>query len=90
MAVEGEKTMVEARRLAENLNELERVVKAKVEDVGKLVEASKSTALNLSEASVFLTTRLLRPTARYWPLVYPLMMLFWKKIRKRKEKKNGG
>jgi len=89
-AGEGEKTLAEMRRLAENLNELDLVVKAKVEDLGRLVEASKSTAMNLSEASMFLTTRLLRPAANYWPLVYPLLTLFWRRIRKRKEKKDGG
>jgi len=89
-AGEGEKALAEMRRLAENLNELDQVVKAKVEDLGQLVEASKNTALNLSEASVFLTTRLLRPAANYWPLVYPLLTFFWKRIRKRKEKKDGG
>jgi uncharacterized protein YoxC len=89
-AGEGEKTLAEMRRLAENLNELDLVVKAKVEDLGRLVEASRNTAVNLSEASMFLTTRLLRPAANYWPLVYPLLTFFWRRIRKRKEKKDGG
>jgi uncharacterized membrane protein (DUF106 family) len=89
-AAEGEKTLAEMRKLAENLNDLEELVKAEVKDVGKLVEASKNTALNLSQASVFLTTRLLRPAATYWPLVYPVLTYLWKRIRKRKEKKNGG
>ena len=89
-AGEGEKTLAEMRRLAENLNELDLVVKAKVEDLGQLVEASKNTAVNLSEASMFVTTRLLRPAANYWPLVYPLLTFFWRRIRKKKEKKDGG
>ena len=89
-AGEGEKTLAEMRRLAENLNELDLVVKAKVEDVGRLVEASKKTAANLSQASMFVTTRLLKPAASYWPLVYPLLMVLWKTARKRrKEKKDG-
>ncbi len=89
-AGEGERTLAEMRRLAENLNELDLVVKAKVEDLGRLVEASRNTAVNLSEASMFLTTRLLRPAAKYWPLVYPLLTFFWRRIRKKKEKKDGG
>jgi len=88
-ADEGAKTLAELRRLAENLNELDQVVKAKVEDLGKLVEASKETAINLSEASVFITTKLLRPAANYWPLVYPLLTFFWKRLKRRKEKKDG-
>ena len=88
-AGEGEKTLVEMKRLAENLNELDLVVKAKVEDLGELVKASKDTAVNLSQASMFLTTRVLKPVANYWPLVYPVMMFFWKRMKKRKEKKDG-
>ena len=89
-AGEGEKTLAEMRRLAENLNELDLVVKAKVEDVGRLVEASKTTAANLSQASMFVTARLLKPAASYWPLVYPLLMVLGKTARKRrKEKKDG-
>jgi CheY-specific phosphatase CheX len=88
-ADEGARTLAELRRLAESLNELDQVVKAKVEDLGKLVEASKETAINLSEASVFITTKLLRPAANYWPLVYPLLTFFWKRLKRRKEKKDG-
>ncbi len=89
-AAEGEKTLAEMKELAANLNELDQLVKAKVEDLGKLVEASKTTAINLSEASVFLTTRLLKPAANYWPIVYPILMFLWKRFKKRKEKKDGG
>ena len=88
-AGEGEKTLVEMKRLAVNLNELDLVVKAKVEDLGELVNASKDTAVNLSQASMFLTARVLKPAANYWPLVFPVMMFFWKRMRKRKEKKDG-
>jgi len=88
-AIEGEKTLAETRKLIENLNELEKVVKEKIEDLGQIMEASKKTVLNLSEASVFLTTRILRPATRYWPLIYPLVTFLWKRFRKRKEKKNG-
>lgn len=89
-ANEGEKTLAEMRTLAVSLNELDQVVKAKVEDLGKLMQASKTTAVNLSEASTLVTARFLKPAASYWPLVYPLLALFWKRIKKRKEKKDGG
>lgn len=88
-AAEGEKTLAGARKLIENLNELEKVVKERIEDVGQIMEASKKTVHNLSEASLFLAARILRPTTRYWPVIYPLFMFFWKRFRKRKEKKNG-
>ncbi|MEW5900362.1 MAG: DUF948 domain-containing protein [Acidobacteriota bacterium] len=89
-AVEGEKTMLEVRRLAQNLNELDAIIKKKLNDLGEVMEASKKTAVHLSEASLLLTTRFLKPASRYWPLLYPLIMFFWKKFGKRREKKNGG
>ncbi len=88
-AGQGEKALVEMTRLAENLNELDLVVKAKVEDVGKLVDATKDAAVNVSHASLFLTKRFLKPASNYWPLIYPVVMFLWKRTKKRKEKKDG-
>jgi len=85
-AAEGEKTMVEVRKLVQNLNELDKIVKTRLADLGAIMEASKKTAAQVSEAAFFLTTKIIRPTSRYWPVVYPLVRFLWKKIRKRKEK----
>jgi hypothetical protein len=87
---EGEKTIVEVRKLIENLNGLEVMVKDRLVNFGEFMEASKKTAVNLSEASFFLTTRVLRPSSKFWPVMLPLASFFWKQFRKRKEKKNGG
>jgi heme/copper-type cytochrome/quinol oxidase subunit 2 len=89
-AEEGEKTMAEVRKLVTNLNELDGMIKARLTSLGEFVEASKRTAVNLSEASFFLTTKILRPSSRFWPVVFPLASFFWKHLRKRKEKKHGG
>lgn len=88
-AAEGAKTLAEMRILIENLNGLDKIIKDKLDDVGQIMEASKKTVHNLSEASVFLTTRILSPTARYWPVIFPLFSFLWKRFRKKKEKKNG-
>jgi hypothetical protein len=89
MAVEAEKTMVEARRLIVNLNELQKTIKDRTEDLGDIMEASKETVVHLSEATFILTTRILKPTSRYWPLIYPLLRFLWRRRKKGKEKKNG-
>ncbi len=88
-AGEGEKALHELRKLAKNLNELNGVIKDKLEDMGKIMEASKRTITHLSEASFFLTTRLLKPTSKYWPFIFPLVQYLLRKRRKRKEEKNG-
>lgn len=88
-AAEGEKVLAELKKLALNLNELNGVIKDKLEDLGQVMEASRKTILNLSEASFFVTARLLKPASKYWPFIYPLIQFFLKKRRKRKEEKNG-
>ena len=86
VAEEGERTMVEVRKLVENLNELNGLVKERVVQLGDFMEASKKTASHLSEATFLLTTRVLAPSSRYWRLLFPMAAFLWKKIRKRKEK----
>jgi biopolymer transport protein ExbB/TolQ len=88
-AGEAEKTLAEARKLVENLNELDKSVKERVDDLGQIMEASKKTILHVSEASFYLTRRFFGPAARYWPLIFPLARFVWKRFRKRrKERKN--
>jgi len=87
---EAEKTMVEVVGLVKNMNELNGLIKDRLVNLGEFMEASKRTAVNLSEASFFLTTKVLRPSSKFLPLMLPLASFFWKQFRKRKEKKHGG
>lgn len=87
---EGEKTMVEVRKLVENLNELDGMVKDRLVSLGEFMEASKRTAAHLSEASFLLTAKVLRPSSKYWPVMLPIASFFWKQFKKRKEKRHGG
>lgn len=88
-AAEGERTMVEVRKLVENLNELDGLIKERVVEMGEFIEASRRTASHLADASFLLSTRILTPGSRYWRLLFPIAAFLWKKIKKRKEKKNG-
>jgi hypothetical protein len=62
------------------------MVKEKLDDLGQTLEASKRVALNLSEVTAFLTTKLVRPVSRYWSVIFPVLGLFWRQMKKRKEK----
>ena len=88
-AIEGERAMVEVRRLAVSLNELDGLIKERVVELGDFMEASKRTASYMAEASFLLTTRILRPGSRYWRLLFPVAAFLWRRIKKRKEDKNG-
>ena len=88
-AAEGQKTLAELSVLAKNLNELDLLVKEKVEDLGKTLEASKKAAVNLSEASFLITSKIVRPSSKYLPLVLPIARFVWRQLKNRKEKQHG-
>lgn len=86
-ALEGERTLAEVRELAVSLKEIERKINARIDDVGELLESSKQTAAGLAQASLFLTTKVVSPASRYWPLLYPLLRIGWKQLKKMKKRK---
>jgi type VI protein secretion system component VasK len=87
-AQEAEQTLSEIKMLVGEARETSRSVQVKLEDVGELVQASKKTAVNVSEMAWFLTTKILRPRAKYWPFLFPLIRLGWRQAKKLKEEKN--
>lgn len=88
-AGEGEKTMAEFRKLIAGLGELDGLIKARVVELGELMEASRRTASHVADASYILSTRVISPGSRYWRLIFPIAAFMWRKLRKRKEKKDG-
>jgi len=88
-AREAEGTLVEIRELVRNLKETDQKVKASIDDFGGIIQASKKTATNFSEITWFLTKRILRPSSKYWPILFPLLRFGWRRLKKRKEAKNG-
>lgn len=85
-AREGERTLVELRELAKGLKGIEQKVNSRIDDVGEILESSKKTVAGLSEVTLFLTTKVVRPASKYWLILYPLLRLGWQQLKKRKEK----
>jgi len=85
-AAEGEKTLAELGILAKHLTELDLVVKEKVEDLGKTLEASKRAAVNISQASSLITSKFILPSSKYLPIALPIARFVWRQWKKRKEK----
>ena len=86
---EGEKTLAEITELAKHLQDTNQKVQEKIDDFGEMITASKKTVIGLSEITWFLTTKILRPSSKYWPLLFPLLRFGWRRLKKRKEDKNG-
>lgn len=88
-AREGQQTLVEIRSLVQNLNQTTRKIDARIDDVSEVVEAAKKTAVSLSEIAVFTTAKIIRPSSRFWPFLFPLIRMGWRQWKKKKEDKNG-
>ncbi len=90
-AKEGGKTLKEIRELARNLTETDKKVNEKMDDLRVTLEAAKKSAVGISEIVGFTTAKIIRPSSKYWPLLFPVLRFGWRQIRKkkRKEEKNG-
>jgi hypothetical protein len=87
-AREGEKTLAELREVAEGLKAIEVKVNARIDDAAEIFASTKTTLSGLSEASLFLTSKIVRPASKYWPIVFPVARWVWQQAKKRKEKRN--
>jgi len=87
-AAEGEKALAELGVLAKHLTELDLVVKARVEDLGKTLEASKKAAVSISQASALISSKFVLPSSKFLPIALPIARFVWRQWKKRKEKKD--
>lgn len=90
-AKEGKKTLKEIRELAKNLTETDKKVNEKMDDLRVTLEAAKKSAVGISEIVGFTTAKIIRPSSKYWPMLFPILRFGWRQIRKKKQKeeKNG-
>jgi len=88
-AQEAEKSLQELQLTLAKLKTIEDKVERRLDETGTIIESAKKTVSGLSELSLFFTTRVVRPAAKYWPVIFPLVRYGWQLIKKRKEKKNG-
>jgi uncharacterized protein YoxC len=87
-AREGEKTLAKAQEVMDGLKEIEAKVNTSLDNVGEVLATSKKAVTGLSEITFFLTSKIIRPSARYWPFLFPLIRLGLQQMKKRKEKKD--
>ena len=88
-AREGEKTLVEINSLIRNLQETSTRINTRIDDLGEVLEASKKTAASLADMAAMLTIRIIKPSVKYWPVLFPVFRIGWRILKKRKEEKNG-
>jgi hypothetical protein len=88
-AREAEKTLVKAQETMDGLQVIEAKINASLDSVGEVLATSKKAASGLSEITLFLTSKVIRPSAKYWPFLFPLVRFGLQQLKKRKEKKDG-
>jgi biopolymer transport protein ExbB/TolQ len=88
-ARQAEQALAKAQDLMDGLKGIEAKINASLDDVGQVLQTSKKAAAGLSEITGFVATKVVRPSARYWPFLFPLLRLGWQQMKKRKERKYG-
>jgi uncharacterized protein YoxC len=88
-AKEGEKTLAKAQETMDGLLTIEAKLNSSLDDVGEVLAVSKKAVSGISEVAFFLTSKVIRPTAKYFPFIVPLLRLGLQQMKKRKEKKDG-
>ncbi len=88
-AREGEKTLAKAQEMMDGMKEIEAKINASLNDVGEVLATSKKAVTGLSEIMFFVSSKVIRPSAKYWPFLFPLLRIGLQQMKKRKEKKDG-
>ena len=88
-AREAERTLAKAQEMMDGLKEIEAKINVNLDNVGQVLATSKKAVTGLSEITFFLTSKVLRPSARYWPFLFPLLSFGLQQMKKRKERKDG-
>jgi hypothetical protein len=87
-AAEAEKTLAEYKELAKNLQILDRIIKDKMDELGHTLQAARQAAGQVSGATMWLSSKIVRPGFKWWPLVAPVVRFVWRQWKKRKEERN--
>jgi uncharacterized protein YoxC len=89
-AREAQRTLAKAQEMMDGLKEIEAKINVSLDNVGQVLTTSKKAVAGLSEITMFLTSKVIRPSARYWPFLFPLLSFGLRQMKKRKEKDDGG
>lgn len=88
-AKEGEEALIEVKELAKNLKATDQRINTKIDDIGDTAEATKKAVVSFAEIAAFVAGKLIRPSSKYWPFLFPLLRFGWRHLKKRREDKNG-
>ena len=88
-AREGEKTLIKAQEAMEELKVIEAKLNVSLDSVGEVLATSKRAVAGISGATHFLASNVIRPSARFWPILFPLLSLGLQRLKKKRRNKDG-
>lgn len=89
-AVEAQKALADFREAARSLQILEASVQQRLDDVGRIIDASKKAAQTVSQAAQLVGSAGFKPAAKLWPVLVPIVGFLWRRWKSRKEGKDVG
>jgi formate-dependent nitrite reductase membrane component NrfD len=87
-AREGEKALVKAQETMDELKVIEAKINISLDNVGQVLATSKRAVAGFSGITNYLTSSIIRPTARFWPLLLPLLSFGLRKMKKKRRNKD--
>jgi hypothetical protein len=88
-AREGEKTLIKAQEAMDELKVIEAKINVGLDSVGDVLATSKRAVAGISGVTNFLGSSVIRPSARFWPILFPLISLGLRKMKKKRRNKDG-
>jgi len=88
-AREGEKTLIKAQEAMDELKVIEAKINVSLDNAGEVLATSKRVVAGISGVTSFLTSSVIRPKARFWPIIFPLLSLGLRKMKKKRRNKDG-
>jgi gas vesicle protein len=80
-AIEAEKTLAEVQVLTRHLSELDLEVKARVEELGGTIRASRDAVTGLSEATMMFSSKMMPVPAKFLPFVLPVARFVLRQLK---------
>jgi hypothetical protein len=87
-AREAENTLAKAQVMMDELKTIETKINRSLDDAGQVLQTSRKALSGIAEAATFVSWRFVRPSAKYLPLLFPLLRFGWRQIKKKKENRN--
>ena len=87
-AAEAEKTLAEYKELAKSLQALDQTIKDNLDGLGQTLQVARQAAGQVSGVAMWLSSNVVQPASKWWPILAPVVQYLWRQWKKRKEERH--